>query len=181
VATTTAIRTLHEGKGWSKPERRSQVTVHIVGSCAGAVFQDTRQDASPPQAHKLGGATLNRGLEAAIRSMKKGERSIFAVGSEAAFGVHGLTPHVPPGADVEYDVELVDFTPVEDLSKVTDTHTRRRAFPLVSSTDDGASLCAAVAGGQRQYPQEAIPRGRRMAQTRARVACVRHHHRPGHV
>ena len=115
------LERLCEGEGWGKPEHRSQVTVHIRGTCDSAVFQDTREGGAPPQEHKLGGATLNRGLEAAIKSMRRGERSRFAVGSEEAFGESGLEPHVPPGANVEYEVELVDFTPVDDLSKATAT------------------------------------------------------------
>jgi len=71
-------------------------------------------------AHKLGGATLNTGLEASIKSMRKGERSRFLVPSKNAFGTDGLPPLVPPNADVEYEIELLNFTSVSDLSQERD-------------------------------------------------------------
>ena len=119
---------IRAGSGWEKPQHRCEVRVHIVGSYEGAVFQDTRADSEEYVAHKLGGGTINRGIEACIKMMLRGERSSFRVIAEHAFGDTGFLPIVPPNVDVDYDIELGSFTRVEDLSESKDGSLIKRIY-----------------------------------------------------
>lgn len=55
------------------------------------------------------------GLDRAVATMKKGERAIISIHPDYAFGnveVRRDLAIVPPGSNVVYDVEMLDFIKV---------------------------------------------------------------------
>lgn len=79
--------------------------------------------------YKLGEGRLIQGLDVAIQSMKKGEKSQFLIYHQYAFGLMGCPPRVPAEAVILCVVELIDFVeegvaeallaiPPEERSKV---------------------------------------------------------------
>lgn len=56
------------------------------------------------------------GLDNGIVTMKKGECALFTLPSELAFGVGGREG-LPPNSVVQYEVELVSWITVVDVSK----------------------------------------------------------------
>lgn len=58
------------------------------------------------------------GLAIGVNSMKSGERALFHVGWELAYGKEGnfSFPNVPPTADVLYEVELIGFDETGEVS-----------------------------------------------------------------
>eukprot|EP01025_Chloroclados_australasicus_P049812 TRINITY_DN5694_c1_g1_i4.p1 TRINITY_DN5694_c1_g1~~TRINITY_DN5694_c1_g1_i4.p1 ORF type:complete len:374 (-),score=52.22 TRINITY_DN5694_c1_g1_i4:200-1192(-) len=57
-----------------------------------------------------------QGLYIGVGSMRKGEKCILHVAPEYGYGVKGnfSFPSVPPYSKLEYEVELIDFSPVEE-------------------------------------------------------------------
>lgn len=58
------------------------------------------------------------GLAIGVNNMKSGERALFHVGWELAYGKEGSFsfPNVPPTADVLYEVELIGFDETGEVS-----------------------------------------------------------------
>ncbi|CAI8015330.1 Inactive peptidyl-prolyl cis-trans isomerase FKBP6 [Geodia barretti] len=57
----------------------------------------------------LGNGEVIPGLEVAVKSMKRNERSQFLVSSEYGFGKLGCPPRIPPNATILFEVELLGF------------------------------------------------------------------------
>lgn len=57
------------------------------------------------------------GLEHAIVTMKKGETSLFTLPPELGYGVAGRHGIVPPNSVVQFEVELVSWITVVDVSR----------------------------------------------------------------
>lgn len=49
--------------------------------------------------------------------MKKGENAIFTIPSDLAYGASGSPPKIPPGATLQFDVELLSWSSVKDICK----------------------------------------------------------------
>lgn len=58
------------------------------------------------------------GLAIGVSSMKAGERALLHVGWELGYGKEGnfSFPNVPPMADIIYEVELIGFDEVQEVS-----------------------------------------------------------------
>jgi hypothetical protein len=60
------------------------------------------------------------GLAVGVSSMKAGERALLHVGWELGYGKEGSFsfPNVPPMADIIYEVELIGFDEVREVSYI---------------------------------------------------------------
>ncbi|XP_066956604.1 LOW QUALITY PROTEIN: peptidyl-prolyl cis-trans isomerase FKBP4-like [Macrobrachium rosenbergii] len=100
-------RNIKQGEGYQTPNDGAIVDVHVVGRVNGTVF-DEREVKFP-----LGEGTehnIPEGLERAIERFKKGEKSSIRLAPKYAFGSAGNPSlNVPPGASLEYEVELRSF------------------------------------------------------------------------
>jgi FKBP-type peptidyl-prolyl cis-trans isomerase len=59
----------------------------------------------------VGDGTMIPGWDRALRSMVVGERAVFRVNADLAYGSAGIPTLVPPESPVELDVELLDVQP----------------------------------------------------------------------
>jgi FK506-binding protein 4/5 len=108
------------GTGWEKPKNMYEVKVNIKGKHGENVFDSNEADGQP-RTYVVGSGLPCKGLNAAFREMKKGEKATVVLQSEEAFGSEGLPDkNVPADAEVTYEVELVDWNKVEDISKKKD-------------------------------------------------------------
>ena len=63
-------------------------------------------------------------LDLAVPLMNKGEVSLVKVASRFGYGEKGLAPVVPANADLEYEVELLDFDAEKELENLSVTERR---------------------------------------------------------
>lgn len=100
-------RNIHQGEGYQTPNDGAIVDVHVVGRVNGTVFDE--RDVKFP----LGEGTehnIPEGLERALERFKKGEKSSIKLAPKYAFGSAGNPAlGVPPGALLQYEVELRSF------------------------------------------------------------------------
>ncbi len=100
------------GQGAS-PVIGSAVRFHCTGSLpSGRQFWDTRE-ANVPQREILNYDQLIPGVVQALLTMKPGERRKVMIPSRLAYGNNGYPHVVPPGTDVNMDLELVSVDSVE--------------------------------------------------------------------
>ena len=109
VTTPTGLRfeTLKAGAG-GKPTTADLVLVTYEGHLAdGTLF-----DASPqPTAFPVAGVVP--GFAEALQLMQKGGRYRFWVPSALAYGPNGVPGAIPPNAELEFIVTLIDMKPAE--------------------------------------------------------------------
>lgn len=105
-----AYTVLKEGQGDS-PKIGSAVLIHCVGRLAnGQEFWNTRT-ANVPQKEVLSHDQLISGMVEMLLAMKPGERRQLHIPSALGSGTEGYPRKVPPGADLDMDLELVSTEP----------------------------------------------------------------------
>lgn len=113
AASSSALRALPEGMskstlvpGSGRPVRAGDVvSVRYRCSASGSDSAFARSDG---QRVIAGDGTMIRGWDAAIRTMREGERSSFVVSDPAfGYGPDGVPPFVPPNAGIDIDLEVL--------------------------------------------------------------------------
>ncbi|KAH9690004.1 peptidylprolyl isomerase [Citrus sinensis] len=109
---------LKNGVDWDTPEFGDEVTIHYVGTLLDGTKFDSTRDRYDPLTFKLGTGQVATGLDNGIITMKKRECAVFTftLPSELRFGVEGRDS-LPPNSVVQFEVELVSWITVVDLSK----------------------------------------------------------------
>ncbi|KAH7016919.1 FK506-binding protein 1B [Ilyonectria destructans] len=55
---------------------------------------------------KIGVGQVIKGWDEGVTKMKVGEKATLVISSDFGYGPHGFPGHIPPGADLIFDVEL---------------------------------------------------------------------------
>ncbi|XP_039140546.1 70 kDa peptidyl-prolyl isomerase-like [Dioscorea cayenensis subsp. rotundata] len=108
---------LRAGRGWETPVFGDEVTVHYVGRLMNGSKFDSSRDRGDPLTFKLGNGEVVSGLDHGLVTMKKGELALFTVPSDLGYGSVVGIQGVPPGADLQFEVELVSWLTVVDICK----------------------------------------------------------------
>jgi FK506-binding protein 4/5 len=105
-----------EGEG-PLPPNGAKVTVHYTGTLEkdGSKF-DSSRDRDDPFEFTLGRNSVIKGWEKGVATMRKGERATLKILSEYGYGAGGSPPKIPGGATLLFDIELLDWTKLEDVS-----------------------------------------------------------------
>ncbi|KAK7359341.1 hypothetical protein VNO77_01296 [Canavalia gladiata] len=108
---------LKEGEGWDTPDTGDQVQVHYTGTLLDGTQFDSSRDRGTPFKFTLGQGQVIKGWDEGIKTMKKGEKALFTIPPELAYGESGSPPTIPPNATLQFDVELLSWTSVKDICK----------------------------------------------------------------
>lgn len=93
------------------PQVGELAAIRFTGAYKDIVFDDLYKTKEPLY-FRVGGNTLLKGIEEAVKVMKVGDRWKLTIPGELAFGAKGRSasagkPRIPPMAAVEYDLKLV--------------------------------------------------------------------------
>ncbi|KAL0451916.1 UNVERIFIED_CONTAM: Peptidyl-prolyl cis-trans isomerase FKBP65 [Sesamum latifolium] len=108
---------LKEGEGWENPDSGDEVEVHYVGTLLDGTQFDSSRDRGTPFTFKLGQGQVIKGWDEGIKTMKKGEKALFTIPPELAYGESGSPPKIPPNSTLQFEVELLSWTSVKDICK----------------------------------------------------------------
>jgi len=108
--TELSIETSQEGDGESFPKTGDKVVVHYTGSLVenGKVF-DSSRDRGQPFEFVIGVGQVIKGWDEGVAKMSKGQRAILKIPADLGYGQMGAGNVIPPGSDLQFDVELIDI------------------------------------------------------------------------
>lgn len=96
-----------EGSG-SSPDPGQTVRVHYTGAFLDGRVFDTSQQRGPAE-FPIGVGRLIPGWDIMVPQMKVGEKRIFVLPPEFAYGDQGAGGVIPPGAYLYFEIELLDI------------------------------------------------------------------------
>ncbi|XP_012280101.1 peptidyl-prolyl cis-trans isomerase FKBP4 isoform X2 [Orussus abietinus] len=98
---------INPGEGYASPQEGALVNVHLVGKYNDQVFEQRDVQFTLGEGEDAG---IIEGVEEALQHFQNGEKARLKINSTKAFKNEGNSKfNIPPGADVEYIVELKSF------------------------------------------------------------------------
>lgn len=99
---------LVEGTGDEFPAKNDDVCVHYVGTLeADNVEFDSSRTRQAPFTFKLGQGKVIKGWDTGVATMKRGEKAVFKIRSDYAYGTEGSGDKIPGNATLIFEVELL--------------------------------------------------------------------------
>ncbi len=106
--TDTSVRYIVEREGQGAPPRPGDlVSVLYVGRLLRGGIFDQNQDRLHPFTFRVGRGAVIRGWDQVLQLMRPGEKRLFILPSELAYGTHGWLPRIPRDATLLFEVELL--------------------------------------------------------------------------
>ncbi|KAG8367795.1 hypothetical protein BUALT_Bualt16G0109900 [Buddleja alternifolia] len=109
-------RVLQKGVSWQTPIPGDEVEVHYDVRVQDGEYFDSSREKGTPFRFKLGQNEVIKGWDEGISTMRKGERAIFTIPPELAYGETGSPPLIAPNSTLIFDVELISWYPVRDIT-----------------------------------------------------------------
>lgn len=94
----------------ASPQPNDEVEAHYTGTLDDGTKFDSSRDRGKPFKFTIGKGQVIKGWDQGFASMKKGEKAILRCRSDYAYG-DGGQGQIPPGATLNFDVELLSFGP----------------------------------------------------------------------
>lgn len=89
-----------------KPRRGQKVTVHYTGALLDGTKFDSSVDKNQPFMFQIGKGVIT-GWSLGVMTMKVGEKAVFTMSHEYAYGTSGCPPVIPPSATLKFEIELL--------------------------------------------------------------------------
>ncbi|MGM0634960.1 MAG: peptidylprolyl isomerase [Bacteroidota bacterium] len=89
------------------PERGQPIKVHYIGKFLDGEAFDNSYDRNQPIELNVGTGRVIPGWDEGLMLLKEGEKAVFAIPSELAYGERGVGP-IPPNTPLIFEVELVE-------------------------------------------------------------------------
>ncbi|XP_073157822.1 70 kDa peptidyl-prolyl isomerase-like [Henckelia pumila] len=109
-------RIIRKGISWQTPTPGDEVQVHYSVRLKDGDNFDSSRDRGVPFTFKLGQCEVIEGWDEGIATMRKGERSVFTIPPELGYGEKGCPPQIPPDSTLIFDVELISWYPIREIS-----------------------------------------------------------------
>lgn len=84
----------------ARPTPGSEVEVHYVGTLLDGTKFDSSRDRNETFKFKLGAGQVIKGWDKGVAMMKIGEKSMFELSPEYAYGASGSPPKIPPNSSL---------------------------------------------------------------------------------
>ncbi|KAJ6700187.1 PEPTIDYLPROLYL ISOMERASE [Salix purpurea] len=105
-----------KGISWQTPFPGDEVEVHFNGYIEGGASLESSRDKEVPFKFKLGQGEVIKGWDEGVATMKSGERAVFTVPPNLAYGEAGSPPLIPPNATLVFDIEMLSWISIRDLT-----------------------------------------------------------------
>ncbi|KAJ6747659.1 PEPTIDYLPROLYL ISOMERASE [Salix koriyanagi] len=105
-----------KGLSWQTPFPGDEVEVHFNGYIEGGASLESSRDKEVPFKFKLGQGEVIKGWDEGVATMKSGERAVFTVPPNLAYGEAGSPPLIPPNATLVFDIEMLSWISIRDLT-----------------------------------------------------------------
>jgi FKBP-type peptidyl-prolyl cis-trans isomerase len=127
-------KVITEGSGEVCPGSGVSVQVHYTGTLSsdGKKF-DSSRDRDQRFSFNIGRGNVIRGWDEGVATFRKGERSILRCSADYGYGADGQPPHIPPGAELDFDVELFSW---EEATGDKPTRRTTKDPDILSYSDD---------------------------------------------
>ncbi|TKY62748.1 Peptidyl-prolyl cis-trans isomerase FKBP65 [Spatholobus suberectus] len=109
-------RVLSKGVTWQTPFSGDEVEVHFRGQVENGASLESSYDKGSTFRFKLGQCEVIKGWDEGVATMKKGERAIFKIPPNLAYGAAGSPPLIPPNATLIFDIEMLSWSSIRDLT-----------------------------------------------------------------
>ncbi|KAK9124959.1 hypothetical protein Scep_013805 [Stephania cephalantha] len=109
-------RVVQRGSSWKSPSFGDEVEVNYSGFVFGGSKLDSSWERGVPFRFKLGQCEVIKGWDDGIATMKKGERAVFTIPPNLAYGEAGSPHTIPPNSTLVFDIELLSWSTIRDLS-----------------------------------------------------------------
>ncbi|KAL2320604.1 hypothetical protein Fmac_029573 [Flemingia macrophylla] len=109
-------RILRKGNTWQTPFPGDEVQVHFRGQVENGASIESSYDKGSPFRFKLGQCEVIKGWDEGVATMKKGERAVFNIPPNLAYGEIGSPPLIPPNATLIFDIEMLSWSSIRDLT-----------------------------------------------------------------
>lgn len=109
-------RILIKGNSWQTPFFGDEAEVHFSGQIRGGACLESSRDKGTPFKFRLGQREVIKGWEEGVATMKKGERAIFTIPPNLAYGEVGSPPLIPPNSTLVYDIEMISWSTIRDIT-----------------------------------------------------------------
>ena len=100
---------LDQGTGEATPQDGNEVDVTYVGTLLTGEEFDKNSDEDDPFQFFINSEDIIKGWSIGVRTMKKGERAMFTIQPQYAYGEKGSPPSIPANAVLRFEIKLLDF------------------------------------------------------------------------
>lgn len=101
---------LREGDNETFPKKGDTLFMHYRGVLQSSQKQfDSSYDRGTPFSFKIGTGQVIKGWDEGVMKMSLGEKSVLHIPSEQGYGAAGAGGVIPPNADLEFTVELLQI------------------------------------------------------------------------
>eukprot|EP00462_Mataza_sp_D1_P003180 CAMPEP_0175103468 /NCGR_PEP_ID=MMETSP0086_2-20121207/9105_1 /TAXON_ID=136419 /ORGANISM="Unknown Unknown, Strain D1" /LENGTH=108 /DNA_ID=CAMNT_0016378585 /DNA_START=61 /DNA_END=387 /DNA_ORIENTATION=- len=104
------IERISHGDGVNFPKKGDTIKVHYTGTLAdGGKKFDSSVDRGQPFTTKIGVGQVIKCWDEGMTQMSVGEKAILHCSSDYAYGAAGAGGVIPPNADLNFEVELLEI------------------------------------------------------------------------
>merc|ERR1711959_288353 len=103
------VETITPGDGKTFPKRGDKLTMHYTGTLTDGSKFDSSRDRGSPFQFTIGVGQVIKGWDEGVIQMSVGQRATLKITSDFGYGARGAGGVIPPNADLNFDVELLQI------------------------------------------------------------------------